>query len=97
MLFNVAQSFGVVDYAHDGSEPDYVSMIQLFNRFMIDHIVPEAGSLSNPLLLQPQRPAKMVLYLHPLHNYWGSNLQVLVHVALVGQLRTSKDLAISLT
>lgn len=33
-------------------------MIQLFNRFMIDHIMPEAGSLSNPLLLQPQRPAK---------------------------------------
>ena len=33
-------------------------MIQLFNRFMIDHIMPEAGSLTNPLLLQPQRPAK---------------------------------------
>lgn len=33
-------------------------MIQLFNRFIIDHIVPEAGSLSNPLLLQPQRPAQ---------------------------------------
>jgi len=33
-------------------------MIQLFNRFMIDHIVPEAGSPSDPLLLQPQRPAK---------------------------------------
>lgn len=55
----LAQSFGVVDYARDGSEPDYVSMIQLFNRFMIDHIVPEASSPSNPLLLQPQRPAEI--------------------------------------
>lgn len=31
-------------------------MIQLFNRFVIDHIVPEASSSSNPLLLQTQRP-----------------------------------------
>ena len=54
--YNTAGSFGVVDYARDGSEPDYVSMIQLFNRFMIDHIVPEASSPSNPLLFQTRRP-----------------------------------------
>jgi hypothetical protein len=56
--YDTAQSFGVVDYARDGSEPDYVTMIQLFNRFMIDHIVPEASSPSNPLLLRPQRLGK---------------------------------------
>lgn len=49
LISRLAAGYGVIDYAQDGQDVDYLSKIQVFNRFLID-------SLSTEGNLHPKNP-----------------------------------------
>ncbi|KAG9001549.1 poly(A)-specific ribonuclease, partial [Tulasnella sp. 427] len=53
----VATALSLIDYSLDGVNPDYLTMIQQFNRFIMEEMATEGNSTPNPLIVPPSLKA----------------------------------------
>ncbi|KAG8892779.1 poly(A)-specific ribonuclease, partial [Tulasnella sp. 408] len=52
-----ATALSLIDYALDGVNPDYLTMIQQFNRFVMEEMATEGSTNPNPVVVPPELKA----------------------------------------
>lgn len=53
----LATALSLIDYALDGVNPDYLTMIQQFNRFVMEEMATEGSTNPNPVVVPPELKA----------------------------------------
>lgn len=93
MTSSATNAIELVDYGREPANVDYASMIQTFNRFLVDSICIEGNAFPHNPVLLPSRPANALLpAAAPVTQLMGLDAKTLVICRTCNAIRKKESL-----